>query len=90
MNMTPLIILWICLGALTLGLGLYRKILSMKEDDYLHIAEGEAKLIPRQIHLARKLDWIDKVGEALTAITVVLGLVLVGLYLYQAWKASGN
>ena len=90
MSMTPLIVLWVCLGALTLGLGLYRKILSMKEDDFLHIAEGEAKLIPQQVNLARKLDWIDRVGETLTVITVVLGLVLGGLYLYQAWKASGS
>ena len=90
MTMTPFVILWICLGAITLGLGLYRKFLSMKEDDYLHIAEAEAKLVPQQVVLARKLDWIDKVGETLTVITVVLGLGLGGEYLYQVWKAGGN
>jgi hypothetical protein len=90
MTMTPIIILWVCLGVFTLALALYRKILSAKEDDYLHIADGEAKLIPQQAELARKLDWIDKVGETLTVITVVFGLALGGAYLYQIWKASGN
>jgi hypothetical protein len=72
-------------GIATLLLALYRKILSLKEDDLVHVAPGEERLIPNQIEMAHKMDVIDRWGKTLTVITVALGLVLAGGYLYQAW-----
>src|SRR5690349_21001596 len=87
-TMTSLVILWIGLGVITLALALYRKFVSMKEDDYLHIGEGEAGLIPQQVAVGNRLEWIDKWGKALTVVTVLLGLGLAAAYLYQGWIAS--
>jgi len=42
MNWTPYLIVWICLGVATLGLALYRKFLTMKEDDYIHVEDWKA------------------------------------------------
>lgn len=85
MNITPFLVIWACIALATIGLALYRKMVTRNEDDYLHVAEGEAKAIPQQIATAQKLDAIDR-WEKLLMIVTVAGGVLVGLaYLYQLW-----
>jgi hypothetical protein len=82
--MTPYVIFWAVLGFGTLGLALYRKFVSLREDDYLHLSAGEERLIPQQVATFRKLGTIDRWGVTLTIVTVAMGLVLAALYLYQA------
>jgi len=48
MNWTPYLIVWICLGVATLGLALYRKFLTMKEDDYIHVENWKAGEVAKQ------------------------------------------
>jgi hypothetical protein len=86
--MTPYVIFWAVLGFGTLGLALYRKFVSMREDDYLHLSAGEERLIPQQVATFRKLTTIDHWGITLTIVTVAFGLVLAGLYLYRAILAQ--
>jgi hypothetical protein len=76
---------WILLALFVLGLALYRKLLTASEgDNYVHISEGEARLIPHQIEINRKLNRIDHCGEVLTLATLLAGLTLASLYLYRA------
>jgi hypothetical protein len=82
--MTPFVILWAVLGFGTLALALYRKFVSMKEDDYLHLSAGEEHLIPQQVATFRKLGTIDCWGVPMTIVTVAFGLVLAVFYLYRA------
>lgn len=82
--MTQLVIAWIVLGVATLVLALYRKMLSMREDVYVHIAEGEQRAIPQQVNTFRKIGSVDRWGITLTIITAVLGLALASAYVYQA------
>jgi hypothetical protein len=42
------------------------------------------------LNVAHKLEVIDKWGKILTAITVIFGLVLGALYLYQSWVAMSK
>jgi hypothetical protein len=89
MNVTPYILLWVLLGLVVLGLALYRKLITMnQEDDLVHLAAGEQKLIPQQIALSAKLDKIDRWGKILTIATVVSGLVIASVYLWGAWESS--
>jgi hypothetical protein len=83
--MTPLVSIWFVIGLATAGLALYRKVLSMREEDVVHLADGEQGLIPQQVDLARKMDVIDVWGKGLTIATVAIGLVVGALYLYNAW-----
>lgn len=80
--MTALVIFWAILGFATLALALYRKFVSMKEDDYLHLSAGEERLIPQQVAIFRRIGAIDRWGITMTIVTVVLGLALAALYLY--------
>jgi hypothetical protein len=82
--MTPYVIFWVVLGFGTLGLALYRKFVSLKEDDYLHLSAGEEHLISPQVATFNKLGKIDRWGVGMTIVTVALGLVLAALYLYRA------
>ncbi|HXP86236.1 MAG TPA: hypothetical protein VN841_16035 [Bryobacteraceae bacterium] len=83
--MTPLVIVWFVIGLATAGLALYRKLLSMREEDLIHLGPGEESLIPQQSALAHKLDVIDVWGKGLTVATVAIGLVIAAIYLYNAW-----
>jgi hypothetical protein len=86
--MTPLVIVWFVIGLATAGLALYRKLLSMREEDLIHLGPGEEGLISQQSTLAHKLDIIDTWGKGLTAATVGFGLVIAAIYLYHAWLQS--
>lgn len=82
--MTTFVIFWAILGAATLALALYRKFITMREDDYVHLAASEERLIPQQVATFRKIGAIDRWGITMTIVTVALGLALAALYLYQA------
>jgi len=82
--MTTFVIFWAILGLATLALALYRKFVTMREDDYVHLAAGEERLIPQQVATFKKIGAIDRWGVTMTIVTVVLGLALAALYLYQA------
>ena len=83
--MTVFVVIWFIIGIATASLALYRKFLSMHEEDLIHLAPGEEALIPQQTELAHKMDVIDVWGKGLTAATVALGLVLAAIYLYGVW-----
>jgi uncharacterized membrane protein len=84
-NLTPAVVIWVILAIATLGLALYRKLISSSEEDLIHLGPGEERHIPEQIALEAKLKAIDRWGKTLTVITVVVGLVMAAVYLYQAF-----
>jgi hypothetical protein len=84
--MTPLVMIWVVLGIATLGLALYRKVISASEKDVVHLGAGEERQIPEQVALARKLEDIDRWGKTLTMVTVGLGVAIGIAYMYQAWN----
>ena len=88
--MTSLVVLWFVLGLATAGLALYRKLVSLHEEDYLHLADGEETHIPEQVAMAKKMDVIDSWGKGLTVATVVFGLAVAAVYLFQAWEINNQ
>jgi len=84
-TLTPAVVIWVILAIVTLGLALYRKLISAGEEDLIHLGPGEERRIPEQIALAGKLKAIDRWGKTLTVITVAIGLAMAGVYLYQAF-----
>jgi hypothetical protein len=86
--MTPFVIFWAVLGVATLALALYRIILALHEDDCVHLAAGEERLIPGQVATFHKLGLIDRWGMTLTVATVMFGLALAAFYLYQVFLSQ--
>jgi hypothetical protein len=88
-NFVPFAALWAVMAMVVLGLFVWRKTVSSKEDDQLHVMGGAA-VSQQQTQVAQKLDQIDKWGKTLTVITVVFGLVLAAAYIYQGWVSASK
>jgi hypothetical protein len=84
--MTQLVLLWIALGVVTLALALYRKILGLRTDPYLHLSAGAQRHTPEQYAGFRRMSIVDRWGITLTIITAVLGIALAALYLWNALR----
>ena len=86
MSLIPFMILWVLLALTVLALFIWRKAVASKEDDNLHVLDGAAaQTSAQQAAVAQKLELIDKWGKILTIVTVVYGLIVGGLFMYQSW-----
>lgn len=81
--MTTVLIVWVSLVVATIGLAVQRKLLTRGEDTNLHLEHG-ATMVEGQSALAGKLVTIDRWGKTLTIVAFVMGLVIGGIYVYQA------
>jgi hypothetical protein len=83
--LTPFVVAWLALATAVVVLGLTRKVIAYRENDTLHVHEGDAALVAQQQSFAHRLDVIDRWGKILTAAAVVSGIVMAIWFLYQAW-----
>jgi hypothetical protein len=82
-SFVPFAVLWVLVAIVVLGLVAYRKLVSLQEEETLHLAN--ASEANHQAVIARKLDWIDKWGKLLTVIAVVYGVLLAAAYTFHVW-----
>jgi len=82
-NLLPYAVFWAVLAIVVLFLIVYRKSVSSREDDSIHLEGGIAS---EQVTLGHRLAMIDSWGKTLTVVTVVYGVALAALYLYQVWN----
>lgn len=87
-NFTPWMILWTALALGVLVMAGYRKIVSVREDDTLHL--GNPWESAHQVVISHKLEHIDKWGKLLTVVAAIYGLLLAMAYTYQTWVQAGN
>lgn len=82
----PFLALWALLLLTVLALFIWRKRVSRQEDDTLHVSEaGSFAKSAEQAAVAQKLELIDKWGKIVTAVVVLYGVILGGLYVWQSW-----
>lgn len=82
-SFVPFAVLWVLVAIVVLALVAYRKLVSLQEEETLHLTNAaEAN---HQAVIAHKLDWIDKWGKLLTVIAVVYGVLLAAAYTYHVW-----
>ena len=62
-NLIPAVVVWIILAIATLGLALYRKLISAGEEDLIHLGPGEERQIPRQVALEARLRRLRRVAR---------------------------
>ncbi len=87
-NFTPFALLWALLAVVVLSMAGYRKSISSKEEDTLHLSNPVET--NHQMVIAHKLEVIDKWGKLLTVIAAVYGLLLGLAYTYQTWVQASN
>lgn len=86
-NLIPFIVLWVLLALSVAVLIVWRKMVAANEDDSLHMLQGAAA---QQVSMAAKLEVIDKWGKILTVITVVFGVILGAVWIYQNWVTTST
>lgn len=73
-------------GALLIALVvllIYRSTLSMHEDDQLFLTESESHMQKEQVEIMQKLNKVTPMVKLVGAASGVLGLVIVGVFVYQ-------
>ena len=91
MNFVPFLTLWVLLALTVMALFIWRKAVSSKEDDTLHVLDAAfGEKTAQQAVVAQKLDLIDKWGKIVTVLAVVYGVILGGLYAWQVWVQNSK
>lgn len=88
LNFTPYFVIWGAMALAVIAMLFWRKSVASHEDDSLHVSGGEAS--SRQVAVAHKLEVIDKWGKTLTVVTVLFGLLLAALFVYQGWVQAST
>ena len=86
--MLALWIIWFVLTLFVLSLAIARKIAARHETDLLHLSTGAEQAISEQTSLAQKLEKFDHWGKTLTVVDLLLGLLIVSIALFTAWRES--
>jgi Na+/H+ antiporter NhaC len=89
MNFIPYIVVWVVLGIVVLVLAISRMRLAKREDKTLDILESESEA-GQQIEMTKKIAKIDRWGQIFTIVLVLYGIILAGIYIYQAWQQSSK
>jgi hypothetical protein len=87
-NFIPFLTLWVVMAIAVIVMICWRKVVGRQDDETLHVMDVGAAT--HQVDISHKIDVIDKWGKILTVITVVYGVVLGALYLYQSWVSMSR
>lgn len=68
----------------TCALAGYRKFVTRDEDDLVHLGEGSMQHAAKQEALARTLTQLDRMTKIMITVTVVYGIGLGAIMIYQA------
>ena len=81
--LSTLMVIWITATVILVGLLIYRALLSMKEDDQIFLGAGEQHMAQEQAVLVGKVQMIGRYSLIMGIVSVVLLLVIAGLWTYQ-------
>jgi uncharacterized membrane protein len=85
MKLIPYLIGWSVLVLVVITLALYRRMVTEKEDDIIHLSDTSGAVASQQVQMARRLESIDRWGKILTILSILTGLALAGWYGYIKW-----
>ena len=68
----------------TLGMFAYRKFAMRGEDELVHLGSGSVQHSARQEAMAKTLTQIDLIAKVLVIVTVLYGIGLAAIMIYQA------
>ena len=81
------IVVLIAMTVIVALIAVYRWIVTLHEDDFLHIPDPSGQLIANQRNTARSLTKIDHLGIGLTIATAAYGVGLLAVYLLAGLKS---
>jgi hypothetical protein len=86
---TPLLIglfvAWAVVTAIWIVLMIYRGVVGMREEDQVFLHKGEESLVREQKKVVSTLKHLSPYLLCSGVLSIVLLLVLIGLWIYRAW-----
>lgn len=82
MTIIVFVAIWAAMALLVAFLAAYRIVVAWRENDIIHLKDGELGEAAEQSVIGHKIEWADHWGQTLTVVTLVYGLILAGIYLY--------
>lgn len=86
--MTGLFILWCAVTGVLIVLAIYRAVVGSREDDQVFLDQAEDHLAREQREIVRKVVKISPYVNTLAIASVLLFLVVAGLWLWRGWTAT--
>lgn len=80
---------WICVAALAIATWIWAMIIGYREDDTVHLAAGEEGEIVKQVLNEQRMKAVERWRMALSLSTVIGGVLVLGLYIYQGLTQTG-
>ena len=80
--------IWTVLVIAVLIIEAVRRFAARDEDDMLHVRDSEVQIVAKQRTMAHSLEVIDRWRGWLFAVTIVFGIALGAVWLYNAWQAG--
>ena len=80
---------WGVITAVLVGLLIYRAVLGIHEEDQIFLDQAEAALEEEQVENLAKINRIDPIIKGMAILSVVLLLVIGGVWFYRGLSASG-
>ena len=91
MSLVPFTVLWVAMVLSFVGLALYRGTIAKNEKAVVYAGSAAGDVATRhQQELARKLTAIESKLRLLGMTTLLYGLILGGLFIYNAWTMSAS
>jgi len=87
--MTVLAGVWAGVALLAIITWVWAMIASYREDDTVHLAVGEEVEIDKQVRNEQRMKAIERWRTALSLSTVIGGVLVLGLYIYQGLMQPG-
>jgi len=87
--MTVLTGIWIAVAVAAIVTWIVAMIASYREDDTVHLAAGEETEIDKQVRNEVRMKSIERWRMGLSLSTVIGGVLVLGLYIYQGLTQTG-
>jgi hypothetical protein len=90
MNLMLLSAIFVVLIAGIVVMMIYRSRLSRKEEESLHVLGTDDAEISLKMTIAQKLLIVERWLKVLIIVTVIYGIGLLGLFLWDAWERTSR
>ncbi len=90
MNPIPYVATWAVLAVVVIVIAVYRNKVARRDDQSLDLMVKDERVIEEQKLAIKKIRTIDRLGQALTVLTITYGLVIVAIYFYHIWEEGSK
>lgn len=90
MNLMLFSAIFVVLIAAIIVIAIYRARLSRREQETLHVLGTDPAEISLKMNIAQKLLAVERWMRILIIVTVIYGIGLLGLFLWDAWERTSR